>query len=162
MTYGIREERTIYNNGHSPEEAYDRGNFVLLQKKTLPKLFNLSKNCLIVLLYLLSSVNRDSGSKVSKITKEITTHEVWGNLDKWYNEGHLVTARTQKYIAKETDLTQPEVNKTLKKLVSLKYIRPLKSVVISGKRYQIWGLGTVEHVKNKKKETFFYEEPDDF
>lgn len=161
--HGIKEQIVEYKT-----DPIDRNRYIILHTETLPKLLELPKNCISVLLYLIGEINRDSGKKDS------ITHKVWGNLDKWFNENLLVTARTQKYISDNIGITQPEISKALAKLKELRYIKLLKVKYINEKRYHVWALGTYKIVEKKTnnklekkmEETYYYEIPyekeDDF
>lgn len=135
--------------------------FVKLRTSGLVNLYRLSKGCIGLLLYLRSSVNRDVGYK--EVNGQIVTWPVWCNLQKYYCQGYLATARTQTYIAKETGYSQSNISRWLKELKEKEYIKQIGIEMITVKGnivpVPVYALGQIVDINNQKHEVFYHEVP---
>jgi hypothetical protein len=133
--------------------------FVAFRTDSLQPLYNLSANCLKVFIYLKSNINRDAGYKDEHGQRK--TYPVWANLDKYFNDGYLATARTQGRIAKDVGLLRPNVNRAIKQLIKAGVIKDIgtEKVFIGGQNREvpIHALGQVIESHNSTFEVYFYE-----
>lgn len=138
----LREDQPTYAiETKSPKHAK-------LHYKGLINLKKLDRNTLIVFLYLLSNINRDTEAK-------------WARLGKYYRNGLLVTARHQTHIAKELPFDQPAISRHLAKLKALHFIKPIAIEYIPRRKkaipIPIYCLGEFDQNMGKNIEVHYYE-----
>lgn len=146
------------------EEAFkileESKRFVVLKTELLHTLYKLPRNCIDILLYLRGCINRDTGYKDTQTGRHY--HSVWANLDKYYNEGYLVTARTQSYMARELGMDDAQLSRSLKVLSDRGYYwdfgyETIKQKNGKIKRPKVFCLGFVIQVQNQSIEVYLHE-----
>ena len=131
------------------EYRSSRRNFIVIERKDFQTLFELS-GPLALLFYLISYVNR--------LDKE---EGVWGNLGKYYRQGHLATLRTQSHISREMEVSQQSISNWFSILEEKGYIKKIGEETFKvGKSWTkspVYSVGRKVEIEGYSYEIYYFE-----